>query len=634
MRKIIIALFLFIAVICGVVIYGSAASIVPERMMTLPTVENLSPYMHRIFNYSQRIGTTPLTVSFSHEEFFYDQTIYVTISADNPNAEIYYTVDGSIPTIYSERFIHPLEFVSEEEIKGIVLKAIAIDDSGWSSVFTHSYFIGKSIDERFSTYVFSISADPDDLYDYIRGILVPGKIRDDYLDAIPSNERLEVVWRPSNYRMRGHSWERTVYVEVITQSGARVISQNSGMRVHGNVSRFNSQKSLRLIAREEYGPEAGKFNYNFFGDYLDIHAQPITSHDTLILRNDGQDFYYARIRTPLVSVIAHEAGYTAVSPQAAAAVFLNGEYYGFVWINIKLDNEFLKNLYDSPESDFDILDGGNNWIIAPDESIIEELNQLTMYAKNGLDDYELQFAHNILDVDNLLFYYAMQAYISNSDWPDSNIAIWRYNGETDTGNPVDELDGRWRFLLWDLDKSMSFDSDSTPETKSIHRLLNIGSPIFKALLQRPEYINQFTIYICDMAFEHFSTTNVDRVIRELDEISLKERIESSILHETPDQFLEYREYISDFIEQRPDYILDELRELFGFTKMYKIQSDGTVKINTLNGNEGVYFIENSVPVYPLLEEGQVFDHWLINGEKRYDKDLIISYNDADANDTV
>jgi hypothetical protein len=68
--------------------------------------------------------------------------------------------------------------------------------------------------------------------------------------------------------------------------------------------------------------------------------------------------------------------------------------------------------------------------------------------------------------------------------------------------------------------------------------------------------------------------------------------------------------------------------------MYRITTDGTAKINTLNGNEGQYFIENRVPVYPILEKGQVFDHWLVNGERRDEEELRVSYADADASGTV
>ncbi|MDR2570124.1 MAG: CotH kinase family protein [Oscillospiraceae bacterium] len=633
MRKIIIVVFLFVGIICGAVIYSSAAPIAPD-FMALPTFDDLAPRTQRVFDLVQREGSSQLTVSFSHEDFFYNETINVTISANSPNSVIYYTIDGTMPTSESERYEYPLKIVAEEDVRATVLKAVAIDGKVRSPVFTHSYFVSTSIDKRFSTYVFSISTNPDDLFGYERGILAYGKVRDDYLAKTPEDMRIERWWWPANFHMRGHEWERSVYVEAFTQDGERVIAQNAGMRVHGGGSRPNSHKSLRLVSRKEYEPEIQGFYYDFFDGYTDVHSNPVLFHHSLILRSDGNDFRWARLRTPLASVIAQEAGYSAVSPQASAAVFLNGEYYNFVWINIRMNEYYLKELYNAPENAFDIVTGGCTIVNTNDKSIIEEFNQLLKYAEHGFNDEEMQHLHKSFDIDNMLLYYAIQLYISNVDWPVNNIAIWRYTGYNDTDNLADELDGRWRYLLWDLDLSMNV-SDAAPDAKSLHRILDGHSPIFEALLQRPEYINQFANYICDMAFEHFSTTNVDRVVDILNNMSFQEQKVSLISQDRElDDLLRHRKRISDFIEQRPDYILDELQELFGFTKMYRVQSDGTVKINTLNGNEGVYFIENSVPVYPLLEKGQVFDHWLINGEKRYDKDLIISYNDADENNTV
>ncbi|MDR2571285.1 MAG: CotH kinase family protein [Oscillospiraceae bacterium] len=634
MRKIIIILFLCVGIICGAVIYGSAESLVLVTM-PLPTFDDLAPRMQRTFDYVQKTGTTELSLSFSHNDFFYNETIFVTISSDSPDAEIYYTLDGSMPTINSDRFVHPLEITAEEDVKSVVVKAIVMDSEGQSRVFTHSYFVGTSINERFSTYVFSISTDPDDLYGYERGILVPGKLHDDF-EALSLDEQSLIEWQyRANYSMRGHEWERFAYIEVFTQDGERIVAQNAGVRVHGGVSRRGQLKSLRLLARQDLEPGFGRFYYPFFNDYMDIHSQPILSHNTLILRNDGQDYYHARLRTPMASIIAHEAGFIAVSPQTAAAVFLNGEYYGFMWINIRGNEHFLKDLFDAPEAVFDIVDGGHHSIITDDKSIRNEFDQLLTFAEHGFDEEKLQYLHRVFDVDNMLLYYAIQTYIGNTDWPGSNIAIWRYKGYPHTGSLADELDGRWRFLMWDLDKAMYLDTRNAPDLEYIHRILDGRSTIFSALMQYREYAELFANYVCDMAFGHFALFNVERVIQDLDDKSLQEQKESLILYNRSfDKFLEVRGSISDFFERRPDYIIDELRELFGFTQMYRIYSDSSVKINTLNTNKGIYFVENSVPVYPVLKDNQVFDHWLVNGEKRYDESLLISFQDADSDGVV
>ena len=72
-----------------------------------------------------------------------------------------------------------------------------------SQVFTKSYPIGEEIADLFDEYpVFSIQIEGDSLFDYQRGINVPG------VHFNPSN----IVWT-GNYFQRGMDWERDVHVE-------------------------------------------------------------------------------------------------------------------------------------------------------------------------------------------------------------------------------------------------------------------------------------------------------------------------------------------------------------------------------------------------------------------------------------
>jgi hypothetical protein len=592
-----------------------------------------------------------LTVSFSHEEFFYNETIYVSISVSKPDAAVYFTVDGSDPAENGEPFTQPLEFAAEESVRCVVLKAIAITDNAEQSpVLTHTYFIGYSVEERFSTYVFSISADNEQLFGDERGILVPGRIAADYIRANPNTNRA-LGHRPANYNQRGREWERLVYVEAFTQDGERVISQNAGIRVHGGATRRYPQKSLRLIARQEYERGAGSFNYNFFEGYTSacMLAAPITSHQTLVLRNDGNDFLLGRMRTPLASKIAKNAGFLNVSPQAAAVIFINGEIYGFAWINIRANAHFFENLYGAPQRSFDIIQGGSTHVETDSADIREEFEQLLRYAQQ--DNIDALGA--ALDIDNFLLYYAIQAYSANTDWPQNNMKLWRYTGDLDADNLLEALDGRWRYIFYDIDRALGRDSGTNSNHRSITRLLDGRSPIFNAVMRHPQYVGIFANYICDLAMEHFSDDAVRNLVQEINDISLGELAFATIYGLRPgmsaepnvnpyweergfnfDMVMADRERVTNFAARRGDLILNELRALFGYTSMYRIISDGSAKINSLNGNEGVYFIENRVPVFPVLEKGHEFDHWLVNGGRRYEEDLLISFKDADADGVV
>jgi hypothetical protein len=57
---------------------------------------------------AQNGDKSQLSITVSHQEFFYEESISVSIYASNPEAEIYYTFDSSTPSIYSERYTEPL----------------------------------------------------------------------------------------------------------------------------------------------------------------------------------------------------------------------------------------------------------------------------------------------------------------------------------------------------------------------------------------------------------------------------------------------------------------------------------------------------------------------------------------------
>lgn len=641
MRKLIIISFLILGVMSvGIILHYQIAV-----YTTVPSSNELPPQLQQFMQEPR------LAVSFSHEEFFYNETIYVSIFASNPDAVIYFTTDGSDPAETGERFTQPLRFAAEESVRCVVLKAVAIDNIGQSSVLTHSYFIGYTVNERFSTYIFSLSTDNDYLFGHENGILIPGKIHDDYLSANPNTTRA-LGHRPANYTQRGREWERPVHVEVFTPNGERVIAQNAGIRVHGGATRRYPQKSLRLIARNEYERGFGRFNHNFFENYLSACAlaAPITAHHTLVLRNDGNDFLLGRVRTPLALKMAKNAGFLDTSPQTPTVIFINGEIYGFAWINIRANAHFFQNLYSAPQRSFDIIAGGSASVITDDAGIRQEFAQILEYAAQG----NVAAIGELMDIDNLLFYYAIQAYVANNDWPHNNIEIWRYTGDLSADNLAEELDGRWRHVLYDIDRALFRDSSVAPNHQSIQRLLDGRSPIFSAVIQQPEYLERFVNYICDMVTEHFSFENVQNIMQEINDMSLQElekatryglrRGMSAEPNREPyweERGFDYawlmasRERVLEFAEQRPQFILRELRMLFGYSMaMYRIVSDGSVRINSLNGNEGVYFTENRVPVFPILEEGRVFDHWLVNGERRDEEDLLISFQDANADGVV
>ena len=412
----------------------------------------------------------PLRLSFSETNHFFNKGITVEIQVSNPNATIFYTIDGSVPTLNSDEYCEPIYFELHPEVYSLVLRAIAIYEEYTTEPITHTYFIGESILERFAPdiIVFALSTDPVNLFDHDVGILVDGRLREEFIRDYPDVKILPwsvsdnfnmrdvgiVPWlAPSNYNQRGIEAERPVHVEAFTNM-ERVISQAAGLRIHGGASRSLPQKSLRLIARRKYSPGAGQFHFDFFPDDFAYNGLPQIRNDSLNLRNGGNDWSGGMLRNELGVFLARKAGLMAM-PFRPAAIFLNGDYYGFAWLQVHISTQYLEDAFNAPTREFDIISGGEQRFNIGhrdiDENAIADLEFKNSFTyKNFNDDNVFAEFETIVDINDLLLYYAFQIYWNNCDWPDNNLRRWRYTGEQ-TPYLAQELDGRWRYAVFDLD---------------------------------------------------------------------------------------------------------------------------------------------------------------------------------------
>ncbi|MCL2372640.1 MAG: CotH kinase family protein [Defluviitaleaceae bacterium] len=443
-----------------------------------------------------------LTVTFSVEEAFHTANIEVELTASNPNARIFYTLDGSTPTTRSRQYSRPIRINVRGSMNVTVVRAIAVYDGYASRPVSHTYFMGRGVHNRFDTMVFSLSTTPSYLFDHHDGIFVAGAIRDEFIRQNPGHDVRPPD--PANFNLRGREAERPLSVEVFSPDGERLHIQNAGARVHGGWSRAHDQKSIRLVPRREYTPETGTFRFDFFPWDLSAAGQPIVRYDNLILRNSGNDNSHGMIRNEVGSVLALEAGFLGVTPVRPVAVFLNGEYYGFAWLQVRFTENYMERLFDAPERSFDIVGMGERWLDTDDEEIYADLRHKNSFGHRDLtDDAIFAQLEEILDVDNMLFYFAFQIFMGQHDWPHNNLRRWRYTGEQ-----VEELspylDGRWRYLMFDLDWTLGLYGDNYRKP-TFQNVLEGADPagqrhsdLLIAILQRPEMQERFTMIMNDL----------------------------------------------------------------------------------------------------------------------------------------
>ncbi len=600
----------------------------------------------------EMIENDALTVSFSKTKAFYDKDIEVELTANSENAVIYYTTDGNDPTTSSKKYNSPIKISSRSKVNATTVKAIAVTPEETSEIFHKSYVVGDNVEERFSkdTLVFVLSTDEYNLYDYYYGVATEGYKRDEYLNS-DEYKGGEVEYNaPANWFIGGRESERDMYVEVYTSDGEQLISQASGARVVGGVSRAVDQKSWRLIARNMYSEGNGKFKYAFFEGATDAYGNLLTRYDRITLRNGANDREFAGVRDELSMTLSAQAGFPDTQNVRPAAVFLNSEYYGFAWIHEAYSNDYLVNNYGGNKDNFRIVGAKEQEVEGDDEQCVEDWNYLLEVAQRGLtnlDNYR-EFC-SLVDIDNLIQYYAIQIYIDNKDWPGNNFKAWRYYPSPDEKVTSEYLDGKWRFLLFDAEYAWGLYGngfrDNTLSNVLSGNHMQGDSVLLRQVLERSDLREKFANTMCDLISGPFEEQNVLNVLDELIETSDNEcmyALENGYTSTwaRKETFDDSRNQIREFAGRRATVMLNAMSENFDYEKEYytvvynnPTGAKGSLNTQTLSSSGTVsanYFTECKVPLTMEALPGYEFDYWTVNGVKYNTPEIKVNSSMSDA----
>lgn len=607
-------------------------------------------------NVTEEKADEPVNITFSKKDNFYDVDIEVELKCDVDGAVIYYTTDGNDPTTEAKEYTKPISVQARNKVTATTIKAIAVVDGQASDIFLKSYVTGKNVFNRFDedTLVFVLSTDEYNLYDYYNGVATEGYMRDEYLNS-DEYDGGEIDYNaPANWFLHGRESERDMYVEVYTASGEQLISQAAGGRVVGGVSRAVDQKSWRLIARNIYSEGNGKFKYPFFTGATDAYGNLMTRYDRITLRNNANDREFASVRDELSMTLSRQAGFPDTQQVRAAAVFLNSEYYGFSWLHEAYCNDYLAATYGGEKDNFRIVGSKEKEVEGDDEQSVSDWNNLLELARGGLtDDNSFNQFCELVDLDNLMLYYAIQIYIDNKDWPGNNFKVWRYYPSEGEEITSEYLDGKWRFLLFDAEYAWGlygngYRDDTLANVLSGNHMQG-SSDILNALLERDDMKKKFANTICDLFSGAFSSENAVNVLEQLiDECdtecmyALENGYTSTWANAST--FDDSRQQIRDFAEKRPMVMKKSIINNFEYENEYytvtlrnSTGAESTLSSQTITASgtlTGEYFTACSVQISTQTYEGYTFDHWEINGQAYTQESVTLDSSLADENGNI
>lgn len=579
---------------------------------------------------TQSVETNVLAgqVIFSYDSGFYTEDI--TLELDAPGqGEILYTLDGSMPSWKNESAMpydpHKGIFLEcPQQEKVYTVKALVYgEEDAPQEVYSRTYILGNGVRERYGVPVLSISGDPDELFGE-EGILTG-----------------------DNRYLKGREYEKEVQVTLFDQEGAEAFSQACGMRVYGSSSRSKNQPSFRLYARSEYGEEKA-FHYHFFEEDYDVDHVLVFRYKRLILRNSGDDNGYAYLRNELANRLSGMAGFPDTQRSSAVCVYINGEYYGAYWFVNNYDDWYFEEKYGAYDGQMIILEGqvsGLNeeeWEDEVTGLVREEYN--AFYGEASLMDLNVDEnwdrLNQTLDVENFLKYIAVENYVCNQDYLVNNFRVYRYYSPEDEYQEGTVFDGRYRFLLFDMDESLGFsiygsEGMGPDALRTVECLNDISefSMLFNNIMSRPEGREMYISYYLSLANYSFAPERSLEVMAQMHESHAGELKylynETNLLAgnaDTPDNVdyghvLNEVDRISRFLEERPFYARQDLSQAFGLSQTYELflsnENQANISIDYAvfhdTAYEGVYFGEVPVKVSATPRCGYRFDHWLVNG---------------------
>lgn len=525
-----------------------------------------------------------------------------TLTLTNPGTagKIYYTIDGSEPGLNSTIYTAPFTVSSTHTIKARIIET----GKAYSRTVANTFFIRE---HNFTLPVVSVSTDPANLWDPLKGIYVVG-----------TNGVEGFCYGKTNWN---REWERLATFEYFTPDGIKKISADAGIKINGGCSRTAAQKSLGVYFRDKYGPD--EVRYPLF------NSKNVDRFKSIMLRNSGNDFNRTQMQDAMMQSLIMgqmDIDYMAYTP---AALYLNGAYWGVQNIREKSSADYLYTNYGLDEDSIDLLESFNYVIEGSNSGFTSITSYLNSNNLNTTQNYN--YITSRIDLESYIDYQIAEIYFANLDWPGNNIKYWKSK----------RPGSKWRWLLYDTD--FGFGLYTSPDHNTLAFAAESLGPewpnppwstlLFRKLLGNAEFrnrfVDKFNVYIN-------STFNPQRINLIIDSLR------TNVAAEMPYHFIRWGGSMGswdynldvdrDFGLRRPGYMMKYLSEYFGLSAPVSLtvcSNVGERERFSVNGIiihdtafAGPFFANRDIKLKALSGYSSTFNHWEITSYNASREELI------------
>jgi hypothetical protein len=559
-------------------------------------------------NYQENPGDPVVNQKFSDQKqsFLYENKL--EISEANLGKNRYSLIPSTFDR--SAYYLPRVEIPKAQVVRAISVKKGKLP----SEIASNTYFFETTKKSPYTFPIVSLAFNPDELFDYDRGMYVAGSTFDNFRR---SSFEVTALCTIGNYTNRSSLWEKDASFEFFENS-VQKISQPITGRIHGGCSRSFPYKSFKLFSEDN------------FDKYDLIRKEKTTKQGSLVLRNSGNDYNGTLFKDVFIHQMVKDLK-IPIQEFRPSIVYINGEYWGIHNLRDRIDNDYLNKVYGVDKDNVDMIkvvfDG-------PEEleyGDIAAYNEMKAFFKgnNFKDASNFEKAKLLIDMENFIDFQIAHIFVGNIDWPQNNVRLWRVKTNKSDSPPND---GKWRWVFFDADRSLgeTVNVSHNNLADAINRSENF---IFNKLLQNQTFKKQFIERFSELLDKNFKYENSSKVfldIKKLYEPEMEKHLSRWNIIQSKTAWERNCQTVLDYLKIRPNIIRaqlkSELRTNFNEVKILnpfvaELSIDGKLE----NRSFKVFKEDDSqLNIKPLDAESKKFSYWMIGQKQFFETELQVN----------